>query len=558
MGFSTTFSAVKGTIDQAFIDKGNIFDLTIENIIRSSNYVQGVSGFLIARDGDAQFEAANIIGELSAETATVQAATITGTLEAEHIDADVRNVAVLSSTAAIVSGSSVVQMPLLQSIQGWGELLFLVGDVRVGETYWFTTSVPVASVPVYQVGSTFSNAKIIVWNQNGDARNIQVWRSANYRTLYVQRLTPRDTTHRISRIVAVRDPTTVGPPPVLAAAVAPNVTIVPVASVGEDQTQDLTAQVSGGTYDTLEYAWVVVSGGGSISGSGANVVYDPPDVAVDTAVTVQCEVIARGTGASALNNTSDNNIDIETFTVNFVDPTTLPAAEAPFITIAAVGSVDEDDTQALSASVVGGIYDTLEYLWSVLSGGGIISGAGANVVYNPPDVAVDTPVNVRCQVRAHGTGTIARDETEDTAADQEPFTVNFVDAATVSVSGHIITHITGGSSAAGVRFNRYGSVDAYYGAFPGQIDQDTDWVIPRSSNVGNNYQVRAAYSGQGAIVDGALDTWLSLAAGAGWSLRVANGSGLNLTGTLTVSIRRAGTSAVLASGDYILTAENTD
>ena len=46
---------------------------------------------------------------------------------------------------------------------------------------------------------------------------------------------------------------------------APNVSIGAVTSVDEDDSLSLSASVSGGTYDTLTYAWTVVSGGGSFS-----------------------------------------------------------------------------------------------------------------------------------------------------------------------------------------------------------------------------------------------------------------------------------------------------
>ncbi len=235
------------------------------------------------------------------------------------------------------------------------------------------------------------------------------------------------------------------PPPMLPDAAAPAVTIAAVGSVDEDATQALSASVSGGTYDELSYAWAVDSGGGSISGSGANVTYNPPDVTADTAVTVRCTVTARGTGTNAATGTSDTATDTEAFTVNVVtappdppDPPMLPDAEAPAVTIAAVGSVDEDATQALSASVSGGTYDELSYAWAVDSGGGSISGSGASVTYNPPDVTADTAVTVRCTVTARGTGTNVKDGTSDTASDTEGFTVNVVlpaaDAPAVTIA----------------------------------------------------------------------------------------------------------------------------
>ena len=96
---------------------------------------------------------------------------------------------------------------------------------------------------------------------------------------------------------------------------APAVTIAAVATVAENATQALSASVTGGTYDTLTYAWAVVTGGGSITGSSANVTYNPPDISADTAVTVRCTVTARGTGNNATDGTSDTAQDTEDFTV---------------------------------------------------------------------------------------------------------------------------------------------------------------------------------------------------------------------------------------------------
>ncbi len=115
---------------------------------------------------------------------------------------------------------------------------------------------------------------------------------------------------------------------VLPDAAAPTVTIGSVSSVDENSTLSLSATVSGGTYDTLTYAWTVASGGGSLSGSGASVTYTPPDVVVDTTVTVRCTVTATGTGTNALSGTSDTATDTESFTVNFVAAPVTPVAAA--------------------------------------------------------------------------------------------------------------------------------------------------------------------------------------------------------------------------------------
>ena len=81
-------------------------------------------------------------------------------------------------------------------------------------------------------------------------------------------------------------------------------------------------------------------------------------------------------------------------------------------------------TQSLTATLTGGVYDALAYLWEVVSGGGTISNAtSANATYNAPAVASDTPAQVRLTVTATGTGTNAADGTSDDGTDTEDFTV---------------------------------------------------------------------------------------------------------------------------------------
>ena len=128
------------------------------------------------------------------------------------------------------------------------------------------------------------------------------------------------------------------------------------------------------------------------------------------------------TWARATRDLSDRSL-----TITF-DDSPLPAADAPSVTIAAVGSVAEDDTQALTANVAGGTYDgALTYAWTVASGGGSIVGNGLNAVYTPPDVTANRNVVVRVTVTATGDGATARDGTSDTSSDDEAFTVTPVE-----------------------------------------------------------------------------------------------------------------------------------
>ena len=77
----------------------------------------------------------------------------------------------------------------------------------------------------------------------------------------------------------------------------------------------LSASISGGTYDSISYAWEVVSGGGSISGSGLSATYYPPNVSSDRTVTVRITATAIGTGNNYQSGSSDTSTDTESFTV---------------------------------------------------------------------------------------------------------------------------------------------------------------------------------------------------------------------------------------------------
>ena len=207
-------------------------------------------------------------------------------------------------------------------------------------------------------------------------------------------------------------------------AVAPTITIGNISTVPENTTQVLSTSIFGGTYDNLSYTWSVISGGGSISGSGSSVTYNPPNVTSNTSIRVRCTVTANGTGTNAINGTSDTNNDDEIFTVTPV--IVLSDAVAPTVTIGNISTVPENTTQILTASVSGGTYDTLSYLWSIVSGGGTINGNGNTAVYTPPDVSSNTNVTVRCFVTATGTGTNAESGTTDNSFDSESFVVTVV------------------------------------------------------------------------------------------------------------------------------------
>lgn len=62
--FLDNLTAAKGTLAQARIQKGNIFDLTIQDRIQSDNYAPGSSGHRIDRDGNVEFNQGTFRGQV--------------------------------------------------------------------------------------------------------------------------------------------------------------------------------------------------------------------------------------------------------------------------------------------------------------------------------------------------------------------------------------------------------------------------------------------------------------------------------------------------------------
>ena len=106
----------------------------------------------------------------------------------------------------------------------------------------------------------------------------------------------------------------------------------------------------------------------------------------------------------------------------------MPAALAPAAVIETVPDGDERTDVTLSALVTGGLYDALDYLWSV-SGGTLSSATATSPVWSRPAVSAGISHAVTLTVTARGTGTFADDGTTDTAGDTETTTVRNVNRA---------------------------------------------------------------------------------------------------------------------------------
>ncbi|WP_339685834.1 hypothetical protein [uncultured Nonlabens sp.] len=163
-------------------------------------------------------------------------------------------------------------------------------------------------------------------------------------------------------------------------------------SITEGQTKTLTGTPSGGS-------WSIVSGGGSISGS----TYTPADINTNTTVRIRYTIAADGSCAA----TSDD----VTFTVT-------PVCSIAANNITTTSSINENQTKTLTGTPSGGS-------WSVVSGGGTISGS----TYTPADINTNTTVTIRYTIAADGSCAATSDDVTFTVTPGDPCT----DGATAGV-----------------------------------------------------------------------------------------------------------------------------
>ena len=93
----------------------------------------------------------------------------------------------------------------------------------------------------------------------------------------------------------------------------------------------------------------------------------------------------------------------------------IPNADAPTVTIDAVATGVGGTTVQLAATLAGGIYDTLDYAWTVGSGA-LDDATSATPTWTRPDVAAtDLDIDIDLTVTARGTGSNATDGTSEAA-----------------------------------------------------------------------------------------------------------------------------------------------
>lgn len=113
----------------------------------------------------------------------------------------------------------------------------------------------------------------------------------------------------------------------------------------------------------------------------------------------------------------------------------------------------------------------------------------------------------------------------------------------ISLSGGGDTTIVpGGTATASISFVGDGN---YIG------DSGSDWGVPNTSGLGNDYQIRATLSSGSAPSSGTLNTWQNIGTSRTWSLTATN---FDATSTLSISIRDVATLTVITTNTYVLSA----
>ena len=202
--------------------------------------------------------------------------------------------------------------------------------------------------------------------------------------------------------------------------VAPTLTLTDIDFLVRGGTATFVAIPSGGTYDSISYAWRVVSGGGTIGATSG--IYDSTGVAGGTTVTIECTATARGEGTNSDPQTTDTVTAQETF-----DISAIPPADAPTLTLTDITALREGQTQAITVTPSGGTYDSISYAWRVVRGGGSLNAAiGTTVIYDSGGVPDNTEVTIECVATARGSGTSALNRTVDSATQIESFVVRVI------------------------------------------------------------------------------------------------------------------------------------
>ena len=176
------------------------------------------------------------------------------------------------------------------------------------------------------------------------------------------------------------------------AAVAPTVSINDPGDGQGGTSVSLSVVLGGGTYTSIAYAWTVSAGGGSLSGATtATPTWTRPDVDAQTRVEVRCDV----TVTDSSDSTTATNFD--RYSV-FVNPTSLPDAVGPLVTIEEIPTGNEGTTASLAFELLTHsgpyYYDSYVEEWETTHG------SITNFVWTRPQIDVG-PVTATISARVN-------------------------------------------------------------------------------------------------------------------------------------------------------------
>ena len=144
----------------------------------------------------------------------------------------------------------------------------------------------------------------------------------------------------------------------------------------------------------------------------AGVTINLPTADADGSLEFDEDAIVVGSGTITIRAT--NSAGTDDWTVDYDFAAALPDADAPTVSINAVGDGDENTTVQLGATLSGGTYDAIDYAWAV-SGGSLDDAASATPTWTRPSVTTDNEYDIELAITARGTGADALDGTSDTA-----------------------------------------------------------------------------------------------------------------------------------------------
>lgn len=128
--------------------------------------------------------------------------------------------------------------------------------------------------------------------------------------------------------------------------------------------------------------------------------------------------------------------------------------------------------------------------------------------------------------------------------------------ATITVSGHTITHTDSGGAQAEVEFLSSGTVleNLNNDGIINQIDSDTDWIRPTHLASGA-HQIRATVVSGSVDIGDSTGTWLALDSQRNWGVFANPGNMSSVE--LLIEIGSGNGSTIYDSGTYTITADAT-